>query len=134
MRLFGSERIGAMVDRLGLKDDEPLEAGMLTKQIESAQKRIESRNFDIRKHVLEYDNVMNRQREVIYGQRRRVLMGEDVHDSILKMADSVIDYGMQHDCVSDEPTEWDVKSLTNYLENLCLRHDFLAAQAATDTE
>ena len=130
MRLFGSERIGAMVDRLGLKDDEPLEAGMLTKQIESAQKRIESRNFDIRKHVLEYDNVMNRQREVIYGQRRRVLMGEDVHDSILKMADSVIDYGMQHDCVSDEPTEWDVKSLTNYLENLCLRHDFLAAQDA----
>ncbi len=95
MRLFGSERIGAMVDRLGLKDDEPLEAGMLTKQIESAQKRIEGRNFEIRKNVLEYDNVMNRQREVIYGQRRRVLLGENVHDSILKMADSVIDYGMQ---------------------------------------
>ena len=59
MRLFGSERIGAMVDRLGLKDDEPLEAGMLTKQIESAQKRIEGRNFEIRKNVLEYDDVMN---------------------------------------------------------------------------
>ena len=130
MRLFGSERIGAMVDRLGLKDDEPLEAGMLTKQIESAQKRIEGRNFEIRKNVLEYDNVMNRQREVIYGQRRRVLLGEDVHDSILKMADSVIDYGMKHDCVSDEPGEWNVKELTNYLENLCLRHEFIAAHDA----
>ena len=127
MRLFGSERIGAMVDRLGLKDDEPLEAGMLTKQIESAQKRIEGRNFEIRKNVLEYDNVMNRQREVIYGQRRRVLLGENVHDSILKMADSVIDYGMQHDCVSEEPSEWNMKELTNYLENLCLRHAFIAA-------
>ena len=127
MRLFGSERIGAMVDRLGLKDDEPLEAGMLTKQIESAQKRIEGRNFEIRKNVLEYDNVMNRQREVIYGQRRRVLLGENVHDSILKMADSVIDYGMQHDCVSEEPSEWNVKELTNYLENLFLRHAFIAA-------
>ena len=127
MRLFGSERIGAMVDRLGLKDDEPLEAGMLTKQIESAQKRIEGRNFEIRKNVLEYDNVMNRQREVIYGQRRRVLLGENVHDSILKMADSVIDYGMQHDCVSEEPSEWNMKELTNYLENLCLRHEFIAA-------
>ena len=130
MRLFGSERIGAMVDRLGLKDDEPLEAGLLTKQIESAQKRIEGRNFDIRKHVLEYDNVMNRQREIIYGQRRRVLLGENVHDAILKMADSVIDYGMQHDCVSDEPQEWDVKALTNYLENLCLRHTFLEQHQA----
>ena len=127
MRLFGSDRIGAMVDRLGLKDDEPLEAGMLTKQIESAQKRIEGRNFEIRKNVLEYDNVMNRQREVIYGQRRRVLLGENVHDSILKMADSVIDYGMQHDCVSEEPSEWNMKELTNYLENLCLRHEFIAA-------
>ncbi len=127
MRLFGSERIGAMVDRLGLKDDEHLEAGMLTKQIESAQKRIEGRNFEIRKNVLEYDNVMNRQREVIYGQRRRVLLGENVHDSILKMADSVIDYGMQHDCVSEEPSEWNMKELTNYLENLCLRHEFIAA-------
>ena len=127
MRLFGSERIGAMVDRLGLKDDEPLEAGMLTKQIESAQKRIEGRNFEIRKNVLEYDNVMNRQREVIYGKRRRVLLGETVHDSILKMADSVIDYGMQHDCVSEEPSEWNMKELTNYLENLFLRHAVIAA-------
>ena len=91
MRLFGGDRIMPMVERLGLKDDEPLQAGMLTKQIEAAQKRIEGRNFEIRKHVLEYDNVMNRQREIIYGQRRRVLMGENVRENIIGMAYKLID-------------------------------------------
>ena len=127
MRLFGSERIGAMVDRLGLKDDEPLTAGMLTKQIESAQKRIEGRNFEARKHVLEYDNVMNRQREVIYGQRRRVLMGEDVHESILKMADHVVDYAVRSWLTGDDPAEWDWTQATHYLENLCNHHGALEA-------
>ncbi|MCQ2457814.1 MAG: preprotein translocase subunit SecA [Clostridia bacterium] len=125
MRLFGSERISVMVERLGLKDDEPLTAGLLTKQIESAQKRIENRNFETRKHVLEYDNVMNRQREVIYGQRRRVLMGEDVHDSILRMADHVIDFGMDRFCQGEDSSEWDKKQATDYLENLCVRHGTL---------
>ncbi len=125
MRLFGSERIGAMVDRLGLKNDEPLTAGMLTKQIESAQKRIEGRNFEMRKHVLEYDNVMNRQREVIYGQRRRVLMGEDVHESILKMADHVVDFAVSSWLNGDDPAEWDWTQATNYLENLCNHHGIL---------
>ena len=122
MRLFGSERIGAMVDRLGLKDDEPLTAGLLTKQIESAQKRIEGRNFETRKHVLEYDNVMNRQREVIYGQRRRVLMGENVKDSILRMADHVIDFAAGRWMNGDDPEEWEWREAVNYLENLCNHH------------
>ena len=122
MRLFGSERIGVMVDRLGLKDDEPLTAGLLTKQIESAQKRIEGRNFEARKHVLEYDNVMNRQREVIYGQRRRVLMGEDVKDSILRMADHVVDFAAGRWMNAEDPAEWEWKEATNYLENLCCHH------------
>ncbi len=122
MRLFGSERIGAMVERLGLKDDEPLQAGMLTKQIEAAQKRIEGRNFDIRKHVLEYDDVMNRQREVIYRQRRQVLMGENVHEAVARMADKIIDYAMDHFCVDPDGADWDMTQLTNYLENLCLHH------------
>ncbi len=125
MRLFGSERIGGMVDRLGLKDDEPLTAGMLTKQIESAQKRIEGRNFETRKHVLEYDNVMNRQREVIYGQRRRVLMGEDVHESILKMADHVIDFAAGRWLNGEDPAEWDWTQAANYLENLSNHHGVL---------
>jgi len=125
MRLFGSERISGMVDKLGLADDEPLTAGMLTKQIESAQKRIEGRNFESRKHVLEYDNVMNRQREVIYGQRRRVLMGENVRESILKMADHVIDFAMGRWMNGEDPAEWEWTQAENYLENLCCHHGTL---------
>ena len=125
MRLFGSERIGVMVDRLGLKDDEPLTAGLLTKQIESAQKRIESRNYETRKHVLEYDDVMNRQREVIYGQRRRVLMGENVRDSIQRMADHVIDFAAGRWMTGEETDEWEWREATNYLENLCNHHGAL---------
>ncbi len=126
MRLFGGERIMPMVDRLGLKDDEPLQAGMLTKQIEAAQKRIEGRNFDIRKHVLEYDNVMNRQREIIYGQRRRVLMGENVRENILGMAYKLIDAALARHCAADDGTDWDITQLTNYLENLCIHHGKIA--------
>ena len=125
MRLFGSDRIGGMVERLGLKEDEPLTAGMLTKQIENAQKRIETRNFETRKHVLEYDNVMNRQREVIYGQRRRVLMGENVRDSIQRMAEHVIDYACGNWLNGDDPTEWEWTQAENYLENLCCHHGIL---------
>ncbi len=121
MRLFGSERIGPMVDRLGLKDDEPLTAGLLTKQIESAQKRIEGRNYEIRKHVLEYDNVMSRHRETIYGQRRRVLMGENVRENIIGMACHLIDAAMDRHCNAEDSKEWDISELTKYLENLCVR-------------
>ncbi len=119
MRLFGSDRIGPMVERLGLKDDEPLTAGLLTKQIENAQKRIEGRNYETRKYVLEYDNVMNRQREIIYGQRRRVLMGENVRDSIMRMTDHVIDFAAGRWMNSEDSAEWEWKEASKYLENLC---------------
>ena len=122
MRLFGSERVGAMVDRLGLSEDEPITAGILTKQIEGAQKRLEGRNFEIRKNVLEYDNVMNRQREVIYGQRRRVLMGENVRDAILGMQDRLVDFAVGRYCVGDDSADWDITEMTHFLENLCLHH------------
>ena len=125
MRLFGSDRIGPMVEKLGLPDDEPLTAGMLTKQIEGAQKKIEGRNFETRRHVLEYDNVMNRQREVIYGQRRRVLMGENVKSNILGMEDRLIESAMGRDCQSDDSREWDMTDMKNYLENLCLHQGFM---------
>ncbi|MGI5907410.1 MAG: preprotein translocase subunit SecA [Christensenellales bacterium] len=91
MRLFGSERIKGIMERLNPGDEYPIEHGMLSKQIESAQKRVEARNFDIRKHVLEYDDVMNQQREVIYEQRRTVLRGEDVIESIMQMAEELVD-------------------------------------------
>ena len=130
MRLFGSERIGVMVDRLGLRDDEPLTAGLLTKQIENAQKRIENKNFESRKYVLEYDDVMNRQRGIIYGQRRLVLMGENVRDSILRMADHVIDFAAGRWMNGENTAEWEWKEAANYLENLCCHHGALEANRA----
>jgi len=91
MRLFGSERITSVVNALGLEDDQPIEAGILSNAIENAQKRVEGRNFDIRKHVLQYDDVMNQQREIIYSQRQKVLEGEDINEAILGYISSVVD-------------------------------------------
>ncbi len=85
MLRFGGDRIKAIMDKLSPDDDIPLDMHILTKQIEAAQKRVESHNFDIRKHVLQYDDVMNNQRGIIYGQRRKVLMGENIHDSVMEM-------------------------------------------------
>ncbi len=125
MRLFGSERIGGMVERLGLKEEDALQAGLLTRQIEGAQKKVEGRNFEIRKNVLEYDNVMNRQREVIYGQRRRVLMGENVRDNIVGMADKLIDAAIARHCGGEESRDWDLAQFTPYIENLCVEHGYM---------
>ncbi|MGN1094865.1 MAG: SEC-C metal-binding domain-containing protein, partial [Eubacteriales bacterium] len=90
MRLFGSDRIRGMVDRLGLPDDQPIDARILSNSIENAQKRLEGENFNRRKNVLEYDDVMNQQRNIIYGERRRVLDGEDISDTVKKMMESTI--------------------------------------------
>ena len=90
MRLFGGERITQMMNTLKVDEDTPIEAGMLTKTIEGAQKKIEGRNFGIRKNVLQYDDVMSRQREIIYGQRDQVLNGEDLREQIVKMIEQAI--------------------------------------------
>jgi preprotein translocase subunit SecA len=110
MRLFGGDRIQPLIDRLGMDDSEPLEAGMLTKQIENAQKRIESRNYEIRKNVLKYDDVMNQQRELIYQQRRQVLEGENMHDSIATMAEKLITEATDRFCTG-ENRDWDLSGL-----------------------
>ncbi len=91
MRLFGSDRLTGMVEALGLEEDQPIEAKMLSGAIENAQKKIEGRNFDTRKHVLQYDDVMNKQREIIYGQRQKVLAGDNLRDNILSMVDAMAD-------------------------------------------
>ena len=91
MRLFGSDRLAVMVDRMGLGEDDPIDAAILSNTIENAQKKIEGRNFDIRKHVLNYDDVMNTQREIIYGERQKVLGGENIHDNIMSMVEWVVD-------------------------------------------
>ncbi|MFR1759604.1 MAG: preprotein translocase subunit SecA, partial [Christensenellaceae bacterium] len=91
MRLFGSERVESLMDRMGLDDDVPIELGFLSSQIESAQKKVEARNFDIRKHVLQYDDVMNQQRTIIYQQRRQVLEGKDLSEAIAQMRSELLD-------------------------------------------
>jgi len=112
LRIFGSERISSIMDRLGIEEDQPIEHRLVTKAIENAQGRVEAHNFEIRKHLLEYDNVMNQQREVIYSQRREVLAGEDLKDSVIEMieeqAEGIVDL------YADEkahPEDWDLKGL-----------------------
>lgn len=90
MRLFGGDRVQAVVEKIGMEEDQPIEAGMLSKSIENAQKKVEGKNFATRKHVLQYDDVMNKQREIIYAERKRVLEGENIRDEIIDMIQKVI--------------------------------------------
>ena len=85
MRIFGSENISKFMDRLGMEEDDPIEHSMITRSIEKAQKKVEAHNFEIRKYVLEYDDVMNQQREVLYAQRRKVLTTESLRETVLSM-------------------------------------------------
>lgn len=121
MRLFGSERYMGMMDKLGMDDSTPIDHPLLSKAIESAQKRVEARNFDIRKHVLEYDDVLNKQRDVIYRQRRQILEGEDLKGQILKMIDEVIERAVDTWASKDVyPEEYDLKGLVEFVENSVL--------------
>ncbi len=116
MRLFGGERTMKIVDTLGLDEDEPIEHAMLGKAIENAQKKVEGNNFATRKHLLEYDQVMNEQRETIYNERRRVLFGENLRDSVINMMKNIIDNAVEKSIGSSTyPEEWDIKSLNEYL-------------------
>ena len=118
MRLFGSDRILAMVNALKLPDNEPIEHKMLTDAIETAQKRVEGRNFQIRKHVLQYDDVMNTQRGVIYSQRQQVLNGEDIHETIIKMLkDMVANFVAKHTAASEFPDYWNMDYICDYATN-----------------
>ncbi len=127
MRLFGGERMDAMVGRLGMDDQSPLEAGLLTKQIENAQKRVESRNYDVRKHVLQYDDVMNQQRGIIYGQRLQVLRGENMRDVIEDMERALLHDLVSRFCSGGSSAEWDLKSLAENAERLCVPQGTVAA-------
>ncbi len=116
MRLFGGDRTMKIVDTLGLEEDDPIENKMLGKAIENAQKKVEGNNFATRKHLLEYDQVMNEQRETIYAERKRVLYGEDIHDSIINMMKTIIDYAIEKSFAQEKlPEDWDLKSLNEYL-------------------
>ena len=118
MRLFGSDNIAGIMDKLGMEDDEPIEHSLVTKSIENAQKKVEARNFSIRKHVLEYDDVMNQQREVIYSQRHKILHQENLKDTIKEMVDETVERTMTMYAPPEVYSEdWDLQALINYAED-----------------
>ena len=119
LRLFASERISGMMDKLGMEEDEPIEHKLITNSIEHAQKKVEARNFDIRKHVLEYDDVMNQQREVMYGERRKILVGDKLRENIMGMVNHIIKNEM--DQYANEqlyPEEWQLDHLIEDAEKI----------------
>ena len=119
MKRFGADRMNGMLDRLSGGEDINFNFKIFSRNIETAQKRVEAHNFDIRKSVLQYDDVMNRMREIIYGQRRQVLMGEDVHDSVAAMIDEAIDSRVDLYCPPHEkPDNWDLGSLIHAVRDL----------------
>jgi len=119
MRLFGSDRISKLVETMGMPEDEPIEHKMLTKAIESAQKKVEGNNFSIRKHLLEYDRVMNDQREIIYSERRKVLEGDNLRDNIIKMVKEIIESSVDmYTGESPHADDWDIVGLREHLTKI----------------
>jgi preprotein translocase subunit SecA len=116
MRLFGGERITRIMDAIGFKDDDALEHKMLSGAVENAQKKVESNNFGIRKHVLQYDQVMNEQREIIYGERNKIIDGIDLRDNVMNMLRGVLDRAAdRYASGATEPEEWDLGGLSKEL-------------------
>ncbi len=126
MRLFGSDRVSPILGKLGMDEDTPIEHPIITKAIESAQTRVEGHNFEIRKYLLEYDNVMNKQRETIYGMRREVMKNGDVREKLLQMVDEICE-DIVFECAPEKvyPEEWDLESLKMRIyENFLIHVDF----------
>jgi len=116
LRIFGAERIQKIMERLGMEEGEPIEHRWINSAIENAQKKVEAHNFDIRKHLLEYDDVMNKQREVIYARRRETLASENLKDDVVEMATGLAeDLTATHTPAGEAPDEWDWKALDDVL-------------------
>ena len=129
MRIFGADNITGIMDKLGMEEDEPIEHSLITKSIERAQKKVEDHNYNIRKYVLEYDDVMNQQREVLYEQRRRILRNESLRDTINEMIDKLVTDSV--DAYADEklyPEEWDYEGLYKHLSQYFLTEDIMTPQ------
>jgi len=135
MRIFGSDRVKAMVDKLGLEETEAIEAKLLSNSIENAQKNLEGRNFDSRKHVLQYDEVMNTQRKIIYKQRQAVLDGEDVSGTIKSMMSAIINSALDDFVgISDIPEHWNLRALVEFANtNLAARGEFEVTKEELET-
>ena len=124
LRIFGGDNIKKFMEKMGLEEDEEIRSSMVSSAIQKAQKRIEERNFDIRKYVLEYDDVMNQQRKVVYEQRRKILEGQDMKDQILNMVDMLINHGLEtYANPKLYPEEWDFDALIKYCEKYFLAPD-----------
>ena len=129
MRIFGADNISGIMDKLGMEEDEPIEHSLITKSIERAQKKVEDHNYNIRKYILEYDDVMNQQREVLYEQRRRILRNESLRDTINEMIDKLVTEAV--DTYADEklyPEEWDYEGLHKHLSQYFLTSELMSAE------
>ena len=129
MRIFGADNISGIMDKLGMEEDEPIEHSLITKSIERAQKKVEDHNYNIRKYILEYDDVMNQQREVLYEQRRRILGNESLRDTINEMIDKLVTEAV--DTYADEklyPEEWDYEGLHKHLSQYYLTSELMSAE------
>jgi preprotein translocase subunit SecA len=116
LRIFGSDRIAGLMGKLGMEEDVPIEHRMVSRAIENAQKKVEEHNFEMRKHILEYDDVMNQQRKVIYEQRRQILAGMDLKEEVLGLAEDMLDGTIAFYCPEDAyPESWDVTGLKDTL-------------------
>ncbi|MBI5577109.1 MAG: preprotein translocase subunit SecA [Deltaproteobacteria bacterium] len=114
LRIFGSDRISPIMSKLGMEEGEPIEHNLINKAVENAQKKVEAHNFDIRKHLLEYDDVMNRQRTVVYDLRKEVLSGEDLRDMVMEMTEEVAeDLGQRFSDAKEHPEDWDLSALAD---------------------
>ncbi len=129
MRIFGADNISGIMDKLGMEEDEPIEHSLITRSIEKAQKKVEDHNYNIRKYILEYDDVMNQQREVFYEQRRRILGNESLRETIETMIDKIVVESM--DTYADEklyPEEWDYEGLYTHLSQYFLTKEILSPE------
>ena len=118
MRIFGGERIKGMMNMLRVADDEPIESRMVSRQIEGAQTKVEGHNFDARRYLVEYDDVMNKQREIIYGERRKVLEGADLRELVLSWVHKVVEDAVNEHCQSRHPDNWDLQALVAQLQTV----------------
>ena len=129
MRIFGADNISGIMDKLGMEEDEPIEHSLITKSIERAQKKVEDHNYNIRKYILEYDDVMNQQREVLYEQRRRILGNDSLRDTITEMIDKLVTEAV--DAYADEklyPEEWDYEGLHKHLSQYFLTSELMSTE------
>ena len=129
MRIFGADNISGIMDKLGMEEDEPIEHSLITKSIERAQKKVEDHNYNIRKYILEYDDVMNQQREVLYEQRRRILGNDSLRDTIIEMIDKLVTEAV--DAYADEklyPEEWDYEGLHKHLSQYFLTSEIMSTE------